>query len=141
MTQIINMTPHSVTVHFEKCANCGDTRVPGTDLGFWDAAYPGGLGACGDMHQWEPEAREFAPSGQTTRLAVATVPQRPIDGIPTSVTVFGEPIGLPKQADGTYYIVSQMVKSACPERDDLLVPADVVRDDNGNIIGCRGFNR
>ncbi|MCK9597609.1 MAG: hypothetical protein M0R06_01135 [Sphaerochaeta sp.] len=138
---IINMTPHAVTVHFEKCANCGDTRIHGTDLGYWDEGHAGGMGACGDMHQWVEEVRKFAPSGQTIRLEMETEPRRPIDGIPTSVIKFGEPIGLPEQADGVYYIVSQIVKSACPERTDLLVPTDVMRDTNGNIVGCRALGR
>lgn len=38
-----------------------------------------------------------------------------------------------------YYIVSQLVKNALPHRRDLIVPAEVVRDDTGNIIGCRSF--
>jgi hypothetical protein len=40
-----------------------------------------------------------------------------------------------------YYIVSQLVKSALPSRNDLLVPAEVVRDASGNIIGCRSLGR
>jgi hypothetical protein len=39
----------------------------------------------------------------------------------------------------TYYIVSQLVKSALPNRCDLLVPAEVQRDEKGNIIGCRSL--
>lgn len=39
----------------------------------------------------------------------------------------------------TYYIVSQIVKSALPTRKDLLVPAEVVRDENGNIVGCKSL--
>ena len=38
-----------------------------------------------------------------------------------------------------YYIVSQLIKSAFPERNDLLVPAEVVRDSSGNIVGCRSL--
>ena len=38
-----------------------------------------------------------------------------------------------------YYIVSQLVKTANSDRKDLLVPAEVVRDNNGSIIGCRSF--
>ena len=38
-----------------------------------------------------------------------------------------------------YYIVSQLVKSALPNRPDLLVPAEVQRDSSGNIIGCRSL--
>lgn len=38
-----------------------------------------------------------------------------------------------------YYIVSRMVANALPNRKDLLVPNELVRDDQGNIIGCRSF--
>jgi hypothetical protein len=31
------------------------------------------------------------------------------------------------------------VKSALPERIDLLVPAEMVRDKEGNIIGCQSL--
>lgn len=76
------------------------------------------------------------------RLAVKTVADAPLaDGTPTSKTVYGEPQGLPEYQDGTYYIVSQLVKNALPERSDLLVPAEVVRDENGNIVGCKSLGR
>jgi hypothetical protein len=85
-------------------------------------------------------ARRFETAGQI-RLASQTVTGEPIDGIPTSKTVFGEAVGLPEATNGTYYIVSQIVKSALPGRKDLLVPAEVVRDTSGNIIGCRSLGR
>lgn len=37
------------------------------------------------------------------------------------------------------YIVSQIVADACPDREDLLVPSDVVRDATGQVLGCRAF--
>jgi len=80
-------------------------------------------------------------SGQQIRLAVITQPGVPIDGVPTSTTVFGAPVGLPDYQEGVFYIVSQLVKSACPGRNDLLVPADVVRDNKGQIVGCRSLGR
>jgi hypothetical protein len=76
------------------------------------------------------------------RLAVKTVQDSPLaDGTPTSITSFGEPEGLPDFKEGTFYIVSQLVKSALPERTDLLVPAEVVRDEKGNIVGCKSLGR
>ena len=81
------------------------------------------------------------PSTGLIRLQATTVADEPINGIPTSYTAFGEPEGLPPYEEGTYYIVSQIVKSALPERADLLVPAEVVRDEAGNIIGCRSLGR
>jgi hypothetical protein len=75
------------------------------------------------------------------RLASQTIADEEIAGVPTSRTMFGEPVGLPDYENGTYYIVSQIVKSALPDRADLLVPAEVVRDTQGNIIGCKSLGR
>ena len=81
------------------------------------------------------------PSAGQIRLASQTVPAGEINGIPLTRTEFGVPEGLPQFVEGTYYIVSQLVKSALPERIDLLVPAEVVRDDQGRIVGCRSLGR
>lgn len=83
---------------------------------------------------------EFAPAG-LVRLKATTEPDEPISGIPTSRTVFGEPEGLPAKEERVWLIVSQLVKTALPDRDDLLVPAEVQRDDKGNIIGCWSLGR
>lgn len=76
-------------------------------------------------------------SGQTIRLKASTVDAGwTVDDIRVTKTKFGNPEGLPDYEFGTFYIVSQLVKSALPSREDLLVPAEVQRDTNGNIIGC-----
>lgn len=59
-----------------------------------------------------------------------------IAGIPISSTEWGETSAVPEYKEGTYYIVSQLVKNALPDRKDLLVPKGAVRDDEGNIVGC-----
>jgi hypothetical protein len=61
------------------------------------------------------------------------------DGTPLTKTGFGDVEGLPEYKSGTYYIVSQIVKNALPKRWDLLVPAEVVRDSRGTIIGCKSL--
>jgi hypothetical protein len=79
-------------------------------------------------------------SGSLIRLKVSTVDTGwTVDDIRVTKTVFGNPEGLPEYEFGTFYIVSQLVKSALPSREDLLVPAEVQRDTNGNIIGCRSL--
>lgn len=111
--------------------------------------------------------RTFESDG-LVRLKTTTVDAGQIDGCKVTVTQFGLPEGLPEENisggcnncsmlvvytdysggycgsnkcidDSVYYVVSQLVKSALPSRKDLLVPAEVVRDEKGNIIGCRSF--
>lgn len=60
-----------------------------------------------------------------------------IDNVPICSTIWGDAEELPEVVAGVYYIVSQLVKNALPKRPDLLVPKKVVRDKEGNIIGCR----
>lgn len=83
--------------------------------------------------------RTIEPNGAPIRLAAKTVPAGEFDGVPLSRTEFGEPVNLPEPAEGTIYIVSQIVKNAIPTRHDLVVPADVLRDDKGQIIGCQSL--
>jgi hypothetical protein len=52
---------------------------------------------------------------------------------------YGEVTGLPEPSHGTYYIVSAVVRAACPERKDLLSPGHLVRDGEGRVVGCEGF--
>ncbi len=75
------------------------------------------------------------------RLAARTEWVGEIDGIPLSQTKFGLPEGLPDPQDGVYLVVSQLIKSALPQRTDLLVPAEVVRDEKGNIVGCQSLGQ
>lgn len=82
---------------------------------------------------------EFPVSGQVARCAQTTERIGDLDGIPLSRSQFGEVVDLPKETDGVYYIVSRLVRSALPERKDLLVPNEMVRDEKGVIIGCRSF--
>jgi len=78
-------------------------------------------------------------SDGSIRLAVKIIRIGAINGIPMTETFFGEPEGLPVFEHETFYIVSQLVKNALPKRTDLLVPAEVVRDGKGKILGCKSL--
>lgn len=82
--------------------------------------------------------RTIQPSG-LVRLKAMTVSAGHLDDVPVTTTQFGQPEGLPDYQTDVYYIVSQLVKSALPARSDLLVPAEVVRDAQGQIIGCKSL--
>lgn len=56
--------------------------------------------------------------------------------ITTSEYIKGE---APEYKEGTYYIVSNVIQFAFPDRKDLLIPLELVRDSEGNIIGCKSL--
>jgi len=64
--------------------------------------------------------------------------------VPQTHTTFGEVEGLPEQAPGVGYIVSNMIISALAQqgihRTDLFTPGMQVRDDQGRVIGCRSLD-
>lgn len=82
----------------------------------------------------------FPASGTIARVGMDQVKVGDIDGIPVFRTVFSKNItDLPAPADDTVFIVSTLVAQAAVGRDDLVVPANLVRDDNDVIIGASGF--
>ena len=81
---------------------------------------------------------EIPASGLIARVTTKIVPSGCIAGLPVVRTEFGEVTGLPK-LDGVYFIVSSIVKSAA-NQENLLVPGELVRDDKGNITGCKSLS-
>ena len=62
-----------------------------------------------------------------------------VDGIDLYRPVFGEVTGLPDYEEGVYLLVSTMVREALPLPSDLVSPGKLLRDDDGNVIGCLGL--
>lgn len=83
--------------------------------------------------------RTIKASGTVARCTQSTQVVDTIDNIPITSTLFGDVVDLPLPQPDTMFIVSRLVLTACSDRDDLLVPNDLVRDDNGNIIGCKSL--
>ena len=85
------------------------------------------------------------PSDGITRVTETKTPSTSIDvdgvTIETFVSAFGEVENLPPKEEGVMVIVSALVASAAKGRDDLLVPGELVRDDGGNIVGCKSLRR
>ena len=106
MTQLINLTPHSIT--FVKPN--GETEI-------------------------------IPASGQLARVASKTITAGEIDGIPVTETVFGEVEGLPMPSEGKIFLVSSLVAQRVPNREDVFIPSESIRDDAGRIIGCKSLGR
>ena len=79
------------------------------------------------------------PSGQLARVSVHTETTGEIAGIPVTKSVYGEVEGLPEPEEGTIYIVSSLVAGRVPERKDVFIPNESVRDEKGRIIGCKSL--
>ena len=72
------------------------------------------------------------------RIQINTVT---VDGIsvPVNQTRFGEVCNLPDPQPDTIFVVSALVAQAVPERQDVVIVDDAIRDDQGRIIGARGL--
>jgi len=87
------------------------------------------------------------PSGQVARCAVNRVQVDielltiTVDGIaiPVNQTRFGEVTGLPDPQPDTIFVVSAVVAQAVPNRPDVFIVDDAIRDEQGRIIGARAL--
>lgn len=84
------------------------------------------------------------PSGQVARCAVdrVQVDTITVDGgisVPVNTTRFGQVSGLPDPQPDTIYVVSALVAQATPDRQDVFIVDDAIRDDQGRIIGARAL--
>ena len=68
------------------------------------------------------------------------------ESVPLKWMAFFDVVGLPESAEeDEYFIVSSLAAQAArsvnhPLADKLLVPSDPVRNENGQIIGCKSFS-
>jgi hypothetical protein len=81
------------------------------------------------------------PSGIIPRVATTNEIYDEIDGVVISQTLYGSVQDLPEPEEGTYYIVSLLVKKTAITRDDLLAPGELIRNSEGQTVGCKGLNK
>ena len=84
--------------------------------------------------------KQIPPSGKVARVSVTSKEAGTFAGIPLKIPTFGDVVDLPDPEPNTMFIVSALVRSACPKRKDLASPSDMVRDEDGRIIGCRALD-
>lgn len=84
------------------------------------------------------EIKSYKSEG-IVRVSTTSKLKSVIDDVNIYSTEYGEVEGLPQEKEGTYYIVSMLVKQALPNRKDLLSPSQPVRDSEGKVIGCLGL--
>jgi hypothetical protein len=79
-------------------------------------------------------------SGSVARVASSSVSRESGLGFDFNSVSYGEVSGLPDATDGIMLVVSAMVRSALPERKDLASPGELVRNAEGQPVGCKGLN-
>ena len=84
---------------------------------------------------------ELTPCGVVPRVETEEVweTNRILFGVPVKKIIYKDVYDLPEPEFGTILIVSQLCCQACPDRDDLVFPADLKRDEAGRIVGCAAF--
>lgn len=110
MTKIINLTPH--TLHFLNEKNELILAVPPSEI----------AARCAVQRQKAGEVTSFTGNA-----------------IPVNRTVFGAVEGLPEPQEDSVYVVSAIVAQAVPDRQDVFIVDDAVRDEQGRIIGARAL--
>jgi len=83
---------------------------------------------------------ELAKGTQIPRLGMKESKVDEVEGIEIFYTEFFATTDLPTPIDDVYFIVSRMIADANPDRWDLLAPATLIRDSQGNIIGSKGLS-
>lgn len=124
--QLINATPHEVKIHA--------TRTRTGEFSLHEVvALPAGelVLRCQEQRN---HAGEFYMDGVSITLS------RLECGAVTAVQG-GSEVPVPEPQDGVVYVVSALVRLASPHRTDFLSPGPLIRDEDGNVIGCQGLTR
>ena len=86
---------------------------------------------------------EIAPSGIVPRVGVSKEDAGDIrfNGltVPAYRTTMGEVTGLPEPEPGSIFVVSALVANAA-KRMDVMSPGELIRDEKGQPIGCKGLH-
>lgn len=82
---------------------------------------------------------EIRPESIPARVEIIIEPLKLIDGINLVFTTYNsdEAAKVLPEIEGVYYIVSNVVKQAFPDRKDLLSPSGLIRDFAGNVVCCK----
>lgn len=85
------------------------------------------------------------PSGEVARLSESVTGEETVLNdeveIPVSLVSYAEVEGLPDPQQGVAYVVPLMTALAASGRQDLLVPYEQVRNEEGTVVGCRRLGR
>lgn len=79
------------------------------------------------------------PASGLARASQERVQVADINGIPVNRVIFGDVVGLPDPQPDTIFVVSSLTAQAVPDRQDVFITDEAVRDEAGRVIGCRAL--
>lgn len=127
--QLVNLTQHDIVLVLPT----GEYRIP-------PYGQVARVAVTREVAEHLPVSEDYGQIGDGGDALGESLPPRQ-HLIPIHRTVFGAVEGLPDPRPFVQYIVSRVVAEAARDRDDLLIPDDTVRDEQGRIIGCRALAR
>lgn len=122
---VINCTPHDVAIY--RTCDC--------------YMRDGSLYLRDNAEKFSKPFRTFPAAKEPARVTFAQDHAGMVDGILIYRWFTEEIVNLPEPKPDTCYIVSKILAQACPEREDLIFPGALVRDESGDVVGCTGFYR
>jgi hypothetical protein len=121
---IINLTPH--TINILRAGHAGYEEVLS-------------IPPSGHVARLEVERKEVDNITAANNETIGNS-RDGLGGIAFYKSIFGDPTDLPPQKADIIYIVSSLFRSGF-DRDDLWVPGELIRDNEGKPIGCLGLSR
>ncbi|MAG65405.1 MAG: hypothetical protein CMK74_05970 [Pseudomonadales bacterium] len=98
-----------------------------------------------NIHGVDAEGKAFIynlkPGGDAPRVSFIDKPYMVLDGIAIRTETMSDVEGLPSPIKDVLFVVSQIVAGACLDREDLVYPGPLIRDEDGRPIGCAGLSR
>lgn len=109
ISKLVNLTPHEINIHSADAGN--EIKLQDT----------------------------IKPSGNIARIEMNKKILGYLNGFAIWQTKAEKIINLPEPETGVGYIVSMVVREACPNRTDLFSPGDLIRNSAGQPVGCHGL--
>ena len=122
---VINCTPHDVNIYTPSGCYMRD----------------GCLYRREDEIEFPQPFRTYPAAKEPARVTFVQKTAGMADGILIYWWAPEELVNLPEPKPDTYYIVSKMLAQACPEREDFILPGNLVRNESGDVVGCIDFSR
>ena len=133
--RVMRATAKTAAAEWDAASKADDGDLSGADVGEL-------MGSLTNLtpHEVRVGGRIYSPTGTVARVEMTRTQVGTLNGVPLFRSIPGAVTGLPPACTPGYRIVSAMVRAACPDRIDLLSPADFQRDAAGRVAGAASFD-